>query len=200
MTTFSVIIPTPGQGRPLARCLSSIAPQLAAGDEVLVIGDTHDGPLPDVQRLVEGYGPQYRYLSLNYGSHAWGHPQINLGIDAAKGEYLTFNDDDDVYAPAAFAAMRALIAGLKEPKPLLFRFLAHWGTAYWIRGEQQRIAQDLVGGHCAVFPNLPERLGRWGDRYQGDYDFLRSTVDLWPNKDEDVVWVDEVIAVARPPV
>ena len=32
----------------------------------------------------------------------------------------------------------------------------------------------------------------------GDFDYLKSTVELWPNGIEDVVWVDQIIAIARP--
>jgi glycosyltransferase involved in cell wall biosynthesis len=198
--TICAIIPTPGHGRPLDRCLASIAPQLQTGDQVIVVGDTHDCPegLPDVERLVAELGPQFRYVPLDAGYHGWGHPQINLGIALAKADYVTFNDDDDVYTPDAFELIRQHAAALTEPKPLLFRFTAQWGMTYWIRGEQQKIAQDLIGGHCAVFPNVKERLGLWSDRYQGDFDFIRSTLDLWPNGDADAVWVDAVIAIARP--
>lgn len=197
--TLTAIIPTPGKGRPLARCLDSLVPQMTMGDEVLIIGDTHDGPLPETEALVKRYaqdtGHRFIYVAHDAGYHGWGHPQINVGIELATGEYLCFNDDDDAFTPDAFQSIRCAILELKEPRPLLFRFVSHWGMPYW---DRQEVVQDHIGGHCAVFPNIPERLGRWTDRYQGDFDFIRSTLDLWPNKDADVVWCEDVIAVARP--
>lgn len=199
---LSVIIPTPGKGRPLARCLASIAPQVRTGDEVLVVGDTHGAPdgLPEVERCVKQFaketGQRFVYVAHDAGYHGWGHPQINAGIELAQGDYLLFQDDDDVHTPGAFDVIRATAAALVEPRPLLFRFTSYAGITYWhTRGM---LAQDHVGGHCIVAPNLPERLGRWSDRYAGDWDFIRSTLDKWPNGDDDAVWCDQVIAVARP--
>lgn len=201
--TLSTIIPTPGQGRPLARCLRSLVEQVLPADEVLVVGDTCDGPLPEVEALVASFGAPFRYIAFDGGRHTWGHEEINRGIELARGDYLTFSDDDDVYAPGAFRLIRRVIAELPEPRPLLFRFQSYWGAAYWSEGCRELngklvAKQDYIGGHCAVFPNIPERLGRWSERYQGDFDFIRSTLDKWPNKDDDAIWREEVIAIARP--
>lgn len=197
LPTIAAIIPTPGQGRPLKRCLTSIAPQLAAGDEVWVIGDTYDAPdgLPEVARLVADYGPQFQYVPFNGGQHSYGHFEINHGIALATADYLTFNDDDDVYVPDAFETIRAVAGALVEPRPLMFKFFPQFRLVLW---QEPEIKQDWIGGHNIVAPNIKDRLGAWTDRYQGDYDFIRSTVDLWPNKDADVVWRPELIAVARP--
>jgi glycosyltransferase involved in cell wall biosynthesis len=195
MTTLSILIPTPGQGRPLSRCLDSIKPQLHPGDEVLVIGDTHDGPLPEVEALVAEYGDLFRYIGHDAGHHCFGHCQLNHGLEQAKGDYLTANDDDDIYTPDAFAAMRAVAERLPEPRPLLFRFQSHYGPVWW---DEQVVEINRIGGHCAVFPNLPGRVGRYTCRYQGDFDFIRSTLDLWPGGDLAAVWVNHIIAIARP--
>lgn len=198
---LSVLIPTPGQGRPLARCLTSVAPQLARGDEVLVIGDTHDAPggLPDVQRTVEQFAREYDkrfvYLTHDAGCHDYGHSQINYGMAQAQGDYLVFNDDDDVFTPGALDAIRNAAAALPEPAPLMFRFVTRFRMVLW---AERVIRQDWVGGHMFVPPNIPERLAPWTARYQGDYDHIRGTVDLWPNRDADVVWRDDVVAIARP--
>jgi glycosyltransferase involved in cell wall biosynthesis len=196
MVTLSIIIPTPGQGRPLKRCLRSIASQpLLPGDEVLVVGDTTDGDLPEVEALVEDFGAQYRYLPVPGKEHTWGHEQINAGMVEARGDYLTFMDDDDVYAEDAFAAMRA--AAEEHPgRPLLFRFVTRFRTLVW--GAHPVLAQDHIGGHCAVFPNKKAYLAPWGPHYQGDWTFVRGTLDKWPGGDKAVVWREEVIALARP--
>ena len=193
--TIACVIPTPGQGRPLKRCLNSIAPQVVPGDEVWVIGDTHGGSLPEVERLVSDYGPAFKYVPFDAGYHGWGHPQINQGRALAAADYLTYNDDDDVFTGDAFKAIREAAAELSEPRPLMFRFVAQFRLTLW---DEKLIRQDHIGGHCFVPPNIKERLAPWTDRYQGDYDHIRGSVDLWPNKDADVVWREEVIAIARP--
>lgn len=203
--TLTAIIPTLGRAT-LSRCLRSLVEQpLLPGDECIVVGDTTDGPLPEVEALVTQFGPQFRYVAAPGEAHDFGHTQINVGMQQARGDYLMFNDDDDVYAPGAFGRIRRVIRELPEPRPLLFQFIAHWGMTYWTescRLTDGRLVprQDHIGGHCAVFPNIPERLGKWTPRYAGDYDFIHATLNLWPNRYADAIWIPEVIAIARPEV
>lgn len=195
--SLSIIIPTHDPKRPLARCLESIAEQpLHSGDEVIVIGDTREGELPEVERLVQSYGSRYRYLPFTDGLCTYGHAQLNYGLEQAASSWLLCQDDDDIYSVGAFDAIRDAIAGLQVPRPLLFRFRSYHGLIYWQR--EGLIARNHIGGHCAVFPNIPSRLGRFGPDYTGDYDYIRSTLDLWPEGDKIVVWRDQIIAIARP--
>lgn len=197
MVTLSIIIPTCDPARPLRRCLASIASQpLLPGDEVIVVGDMVDNPLVEVAALMRDMPPQFIYLpTQNPKGHTWGHEEINLGIEVAGGDYLVFNDDDDVFVKGAFDAIRGAAAALVEPRPMMFRFVTQPRALLWATPE---IRYERVGGHNLVTPNIKERLGRWTERYQGDFDFIRSTIDLWPNKDADIVWDERVIAFARP--
>ncbi len=191
MTTLSLLIPTHREQRPLRRCLESVVPQLEAGDEVLVIGDTHDGPLPGVEAVCEDYALFVRYLSHDAGAHDWGHSQLNHGLAQAQGDYVHCQDDDDVYTPDALAAMRAASAE-HGMRPYLFRFKSYHGDTWW---QDEAIAEGRVGGHCAVFPN-DERLGRFTARYNGDWDYIASTLANW--LPTPPVFVDRLICVARP--
>lgn len=112
----------------------------------------------------------------------------------ATGDYILFQDDDDIYAPGALvnvhrAVRRAPLA------PHLFRFQAAraGGARYWVTEGVVAIGQ--IGGHCMVVPNDPTRLGQWTDRYEGDFDFIEETLKLW----EPIapVWRKEVIVLAR---
>lgn len=193
---LSLLIPTAGR-ETLIRCLKSIQEQEAAPSyECIVIGDTHEGPLPQVQELVESLGPQFRYLEHDAGMHDFGHSQLNYGDTKARGEWLHHQDDDDIYAPGALEAIGQAIAALVEPKPLLFRFKSWYGPVFW--AQRGVIAESLIGGHCIVTPNIPDRVGMFGHRYEGDLDYIVSTLDLWPNGQLDAVWIDHVICIARP--
>jgi hypothetical protein len=191
--TFSFLIPT-HRGRPPWRCLDSLLPQLDRGDEVIVIGDTHDGPLPRVRQLVEGYDSlapvgSFRYLELDAGAHDYGHSQLNYGLEHASGEWLHCNDDDDIYAPGAVATMRQA-AHISGGRPLLFRFQSyHRGVVFWV--ERGRLERHWIGGHCLVTPNVPGKVGRWGPSYQGDFDWIESTIA------QHVGWLDQLSDLAR---
>jgi len=191
--TLSIIIPTP-DGVGLSRCIRSIVEQeIVAGDEVLIVGDTHSGALDHVEEDVCRLGGPFRYLAHDAGRHAWGHPQINFGMEVAHGDYLVFQDDDDIFTEGAFAVIRAALALQSEPVPHMFRFVTQNRRLLW---QERRLEEGVIGGHQFVIPNLPGRVGEWTDRYCGDFDFVTSTLRLWPP--DSVVWREEIIAYARP--
>lgn len=195
MTSLSIIVPTAGRVT-IERTILSYLPQMAPCDELLVMGDTTDGPLPKTATICDQYGPLVRYVPCSSRAHSWGHNEINRGLELAHGDYVLGNDDDDIAAPGALGIIRDTVAGLDAPRPLLFRFRSYVGQVFWDR--EGNFQENHVGGHCGVFANLPGRVGRYTERYQGDFDYLKSTIDLWPNGIEDALWVDKIIAIARP--
>lgn len=190
---FSIIVPTPDGGS-LENLEESLRTQLRDGDEVLVVGDTHESELGQVREWVE-LQPHWRWLEHDAGRHAWGHPQINFGMQHAEGDYILFQDDDDVYYPDALLNIRRAVKHLDPPRPLLFRFRAQraGGMVFWT--NRGLVAQARIGGHCMVVPNCKEKLGSWTDRYEGDFDFIVETLRLW--EPLEPVWRDEVIVLAR---
>lgn len=190
--TFSIIVPTPDGGTlPLLR--DSLQGQLREGDEVLIIGDTFDRDLDELATVVRSWG--WRYEEHDAGYMGWGHPQINYGMEIATGDYLLFQDDDDLYMPDALLNIRRAVRHLDPPRPLLFKFKAmrFGGMTFW--REQGRVEEGWIGGHCLVVPNVKEKLGKWTDRYEGDFDFIRDTLKLW--EPLEPVWRQEVIVLAR---
>lgn len=169
--------------------------QLGPQDECIVVGDTCEEELPEVEALVRSFGQNFRYLAHDTGMHDFGHSQLNYGIENARGDYVHCNDDDDIWADDALASMRR--AARQYPgQPFLFRFISrHHGSIYWDRYGM--LAQDHIGGHCLVAPNLPGKLGLWSSRYQGDFDYILDTVTRQGGIDS-VIWRDEIIALARP--
>ena len=159
-----------------------------------MVGDTFHGPLDHLRQVVESM-PHWRWLEYNAGRAAWGHPQINYGMDYAEGDYLLFQDDDDVYAPDALLNVRRAVKHLDPPRPVLFKFKAAraGGRTFWV--EQGVVKLGWIGGHCMVVPNVKERLGTWTDRYEGDFDFIEETLRLW--EPLEPVWRQEVIVHAR---
>lgn len=192
--SLTFLIPTHSENRPLARALNSVVHQLGERDSVLVIGDTFEGELPRVERLVTNYGGKVRYLPFNAGRHTWGHDQLNYGISQAQGDYIHCSDDDDAWTPTAVAAMRRMIHEAPDV-PHLMRFRSYFGLFFW--DERGVIRRDHIGGHCLLMPNIPGKTGLWAPEYSGDFDYVRSTIDLHGG-DESVVWDDDLVVVARP--
>lgn len=194
MATFSLLVPTHREDRPLARCLSSVCDQLNPGDEVIVVGDTHDGPLPGVEYLVYSYGSQFKYLPHDAGHHCWGHCQLDAGLAIAKGDYYHCNDDDDIWSPDALDMMRIGV-GTFPDKALLFRFRSQFGTVYW--DTLGGLERNHIGGHCLVAPRVPGKVGKFTCEYNGDYDYVASAVEAFGGPRE-AIWLTDLVAFARP--
>jgi glycosyltransferase involved in cell wall biosynthesis len=88
---FSVVIPTFGRPEYLGEAIASVLAQTVGDFECIIVDDA--GPTPvDVPT-----DPRVRVVrrSTNGGPAA----ARNTGIDEARGEYVTFLDDDDLYEP-----------------------------------------------------------------------------------------------------
>jgi glycosyltransferase involved in cell wall biosynthesis len=95
----TVVIPTYNRPWELGQALASLRAQTLTDLEVIVVndgGDTVDAALADE------HGLDVRVLNLagNSGPSA----ARNAGIDAARGRYLGFLDDDDLYLPHHLSA------------------------------------------------------------------------------------------------
>jgi glycosyltransferase involved in cell wall biosynthesis len=88
---FSVVIPTYGRARFLADAVRSVLDQTVADLECLVVDDASN----EVADVPED--PRVRVLSRadNGGTAA----ARNTGLEAARGRYVTFLDDDDCFVP-----------------------------------------------------------------------------------------------------
>lgn len=212
--TLSVLIPT--IARPsLERTLRSLVLQQSSLTyEIVVVGDSHAGTwrsqldtvLPRLSALIaECRVPLDRiaYHEFDGGEHCVGHPQRQYGMTVAKGRWLSWLSDDDLYLPGAFEAIRQGIAAAEMqalpdrpvPPVLLFRWISPWKTVYWHTPGIYGGGPGHIDAECIVASNIPEKLGKWGRRYQGDFDMVDSTIKLHGGK---VVFRPEIIAQAQP--
>ena len=165
---LSVITPT--IGRPsLADTLASIAYQLGAGDEHLVIGD---GAQPEAAVMCKQF-----YASYHDGPIArdYGNTQRDVGAWLATGDYLLYCDDDDTFTPDALAIVREAVA--REPDiPHIFRMTHPTFKVLW---QRPALVPGNVGTPMFVVPR-DGRLARWNDQhsdtYQADFSFISRTV------------------------
>jgi glycosyltransferase involved in cell wall biosynthesis len=185
--SLTIIVPT--IGRPsLKATLDSIAMQIGMYDQVFVVAD---GQYPDAKKLVESYGIQYGYFDFPSGPTGdWGARARNFAIPIAKKAYIAFMDDDDCYLPGAFAHIRAAIQSLPG-QPFIFRMI-HGTSILWTREE---IAIGNVSSQMVVVPNDQEKLGRFSERYEGDFDFIQSTAGLYACGYDPFIWRKEIIAI-----
>jgi len=179
--SLSIIVPTVGRAS-LFVTLNALVNQLAAGDEVLVIGD---GQQPFASILCERFGVTYH---TGPRTMRWGNAQRDFGIELARGDYIAFCDDDDVFTLGALDAMRRQADG----RPVLFR-MQHPTGLLW---RDREIRQGNVGTPMFLAPN-DARLGTWADspdQYAADLWFISNTVS---NCGGVVKWSEEIVCKCR---
>lgn len=187
--TFTVLIPTIGRDHLLTLLWDQLVPQLGPGDEVWVVGD---GAQPRARTMVEGIHPQVRYGEFG-PTKLWGHPQRNWAMEKAAGTHIYSLDDDDTLLPGALATMRRVVEA--EPSRI-----------HVFRARDSGMAEDLIWGkpelrcgnvstQCFVVPNEKGRLGTWGSRYEGDFDFLTTCVARRREGLDALSWRKEVVAL-----
>lgn len=184
---LTIIVPTIGRAS-LRNTLDSIASQLQIFDQVFVVAD---GIYPESKALVKPYGIQYTYFELPDGPHHdWGARARNFGIERAAKAYIAFMDDDDQYLPGAFLSMKDAIRN-RPGSPFLFRMM-HGKSILW---RQREVTLGNVSSQMVVVPNDQKKLGRFTDRYEGDFDFIQKTARLYSSKIDPFIWREEITSI-----
>lgn len=200
-TRLTVITPT--VGRPsLWHLFESLAGQLSAGDEWIVVGD---GPQQTVRRTTPQWDARtaatVRYLETGL-TREWGYVQREYGVERATGDYLWFMDDDDVAAPDAVRTIKDAISD-NPGKLFMFRMDTSGYNApklpplLW--EEQGRLDIGTIGTPMFVCPNRDGYVGSWlsGLPKCRDWQFINRTIKRYP--DGSLVWRPEIVCICRPP-
>jgi len=166
MATFHILIAT--AGRPsLRRMLDSLEGELAVGDAITIVFDgagarERAGFTPE---WLAGHAAAITVIDQEPNLGFWGHGIRNeyQGRLLPATTYVMHADDDDMYAPGAFAALRHLCV---DPERLYFaKMLTNGGL---IPSQNQLIVQDGVGTPCGIVPSSIATEARWITAYGGD--------------------------------
>ena len=193
--TFSIIVPTVMRAS-LPATLDSIRHAgVGPGDEALVVIDAahQNGYAPaglnDAVAGLVATGAGVRILQPNEARGGWGGPARNHGIEHARGSHLLFIDDDDTYRPGAIDTIRGLVA--ESPESMhVWRMVARGGSVLW---HHPTLRVGNIG--TPMFAVATITAGEWTERYEGDWDFVRSSrARLGPPDCRDcVAWHEQVL-------
>lgn len=98
----SIIIPTYRRSKYLKRAINSILSQNYNNLEIIVVDDNNPNTedRKNNQKLMQSfkkYGSKVKFIAHDHNKN--GAAARNTGISIAKGEYITFLDDDDIFLP-----------------------------------------------------------------------------------------------------
>lgn len=176
MPRLSIIVATTGRAS-LPKTLASIRSQrLLDGDEILLVHDGEAGA-PAVIAWNQARLPGQMLILANGPHRDWGAAARTAGQVRARGSHLLWQDDDDVYLPGAFDVIRREIV-LTPEEILLFRLAYPSGRLLW---KIPVIQCRNVSTQMYVIPRSA-RLGQWGSHYQGDFEFIETTVAANPGR------------------
>jgi glycosyltransferase involved in cell wall biosynthesis len=97
----SVVVPAFNRERFLAAAVQSALDQTYTRLEVIVVDDGSTDGTPEVARTLALADPRVRVVRRTNGGPASAR---NTGLEAARGEYVSFLDSDDVYLPGKLAS------------------------------------------------------------------------------------------------
>ena len=194
---LSIIIPTKGR-KTLERTLRSI--RLHRGHEVIVVSD---GAVPLAKKICKEVKSDVPFDIRFFKSpktNNWGNSQRNLGMKKARGSWLMFIDDDDIYVPDAFKYIHTALSQERSAQQAtihIFRMLdfQYDRQVLW----QRRVpAVGNVGTPMLCLPNLEDFKGMWPDSqdYGSDQMFIQDTLNRWPQS--KITWETDVIVICRP--
>lgn len=124
---ISVIIATYNRPFTLKVAIKSVLDQTYQNFEILVIDDGSD---PAARSIVENFkSNKIRYFYKPNGGHS---SAINMGLSLAKGKYISYLDDDDIY----YKDHLETLITLAEDKQLDFICSrCRWSQGYWLNDE-----------------------------------------------------------------
>ncbi len=133
--TLSIVIPTYNRADLLPRSVRSVTSQGDHFLELIVADDASSDETPQVVASLAADQPRLRHLrrATNGGNAA----TRNAAVAEARGEWITFLDDDDEMLPGFLAAMRTALASAAPNIGFA------WCGVRWVRDASDGAEHDL---------------------------------------------------------
>ncbi len=168
----SIILPTYNRAASLPRAIGSILSQTYPDYELLVIDD---GSTDHTREVVEGYrDPRIRYLRNDGPVHGASRAR-NIGIQEARGEYIAFQDSDDVWLPDK---LERQVRCLEETEADVVYCRMHWENSGVCVPSPSQKTFDLPTLLKNSYTGTPAIIGKAGCLKDNPFDEnLRRNVD-----------------------
>lgn len=153
----SVIIPTYNRARDLKEAVNSVLRQTYQNMEIIVVDD---GSTDETHELMNSFTDQrIKYIKKKNERHPG--KTRNVGLQAARGEYIAFLDDDDLWLPEKLEIQMAEMR--KQPQyAWSYTHYKIFGTGesreYHIPPRQRNISGHILESLARFGSSLPHRL------------------------------------------
>jgi uncharacterized RmlC-like cupin family protein len=179
MPSFHILIATIGRSS-LQQMLDSVLPFLTESDHVTVV---FDGVEPIALNTESRGHVHIRHEPVALGF--WGHGvRMAYASRLEKTDFVMHADDDDVYAPDSFDALREQCL---DPNTLYIAKVYNTTRKTFVPSYPQ-IVNTNISTQCGIIPYELNIKGIWGFWYGGDFTFYDSIQTFAP-----VVFLDTVI-------
>ena len=121
MPLVSIITITYNRGTLIHRCIESIQHQTYSNYEHIIVDGNSDDNTEDV--VLSYHDPHIKFIKLDTRG-----PQLQMraGADVARGDYVTFLDDDDEYLPTKIQKQVALFESLSNDYGLVYCWMTYF--------------------------------------------------------------------------
>ncbi len=132
MPLVSVIIPTCDRGHLLPRAVASVLAQTEPDFELLLVDNNRREPPLATQPAAAAWLADPRVQVVQPGMRRNAATARNAGLAAARGEWITYLDDDDAYRPDKVARQLELVRTTAAPLVLC-------GATFHLRGRLRTV-------------------------------------------------------------
>lgn len=153
---YSVIIPAYNRESTLPRCLDSLLAQPRSDVQIIVVDD---GSTDGTGQILRGYAEKYPAVQYLYKENGGVSSARNLGLDHARGKYVSFVDSDDYVLEDYFMVLDRWTAN-EDSDMLVFRKNgcggpcpeeAHWFEQLAVMDPSQRL-RFLLASRLIMHP------------------------------------------------
>lgn len=163
---LSVIVPVYNVRKYVEKCLESLLSQDYKNLEVIVVDD---GSTDGSDQVIEAYLARHKRMRMIRLSHAGNGAARNAGIRAAKGEYLTFVDSDDIVEPGAYMSMVSQLRASGSDF-VVGAFMRQKGSKKWLPQMMSDLhSEDRVGINVNDFPEILRDVFLWNKVFRREF-------------------------------
>jgi len=185
--SISVIMPNFNKSKYIGEAITSVLAQTLSDFELLVIDDgSTDGSELVVRQLSE---KDPRVTLLKQRTHMGVSHCRNLGIRRSSGEFVSFLDSDDLYAPNALQVMHDTL--VRSPSPAVV-----YGDCWYLDGEGRRLDQPRIRS-CTSSGRILGDFLRYGFATEVNLMLSKGVLDDVGLFDEGITWGEDADLVLR---